>query len=461
MNSFDVRVYDIVTRSDRALVKPHRVRWKVGHKRFEKSFSTKRLADSFRNQLLAAERAGRPFDGHTGLPEEERRRRLEITWFAHACDYMEMKWTGLAAKSRCSTAEALTTVTLALTATRASCPDAYTMRRALRGWAFNFSERDRNVPPEIELALEWIQRNSLPLARLTDREIVRRALDACARKLDGSTAAATTTLRKRAVLYNALGHAVERDLLAHNPVDRLQWKAPIPPDCVDRRVVANTAQVERILAEVPKVGRYSQHYVAFFACMYYAGMRPSEVSLVTSSDCHLPSEGWGRIDIVETAPRAGSLWTDDGSPYERRGLKHRGRGDVRPVPIPPELVRHLTQHLAMYGTAPDGRIFRGARGGYVSDSVYERTWKLARKRALSPQEAASPLVKRPYDLRHAAVSLWLNGGVLPPEVARRAGHGVAVLHRVYANCIDGDEPVNNEKIAAALQASRTRHGNSK
>ena len=35
------------------------------------------------------------------------------------------------------------------------------------------------------------------------------------------------------------------------------------------------------------------------------------------------------------------------------------------------------------------------------------------------------------------MSLWLNSGVPATEVARRAGHGVAVLLSVYANCIDG------------------------
>jgi hypothetical protein len=35
------------------------------------------------------------------------------------------------------------------------------------------------------------------------------------------------------------------------------------------------------------------------------------------------------------------------------------------------------------------------------------------------------------------VSLWLNSGVPATEVARRAGHGVAVLPKIYAHCIDG------------------------
>ncbi|GLZ61707.1 MULTISPECIES: site-specific integrase [Micromonospora] len=47
-------------------------------------------------------------------------------------------------------------------------------------------------------------------------------------------------------------------------------------------------------------------------------------------------------------------------------------------------------------------------------------------------------------------SLWLNAGVPPTEVARRLGHGVAVLLRVYANCIDGGDDTMNDKIGDAL-----------
>ena len=37
---------------------------------------------------------------------------------------------------------------------------------------------------------------------------------------------------------------------------------------------------------------------------------------------------------------------------------------------------------------------------------------------------------------HAAVSLWLNAGVPALTVARRAGHSVEVLLRVYAACVE-------------------------
>ncbi|GAA0830190.1 hypothetical protein GCM10009525_29920 [Streptosporangium amethystogenes subsp. fukuiense] len=49
-----------------------------------------------------------------------------------------------------------------------------------------------------------------------------------------------------------------------------------------------------------------------------------------------------------------------------------------------------------------------------------------------------------------AVSLWLNTGVHAPEAAERAEHGVDVLLKVYAKCIDGQREVANQRILAAL-----------
>ena len=183
-------------------------------------------------------------------------------------------------------------------------------------------------------------------------------------------------------------------------------------------------------------------------------MRPSEASSLRRSDCWLPRSGWGRLVLSESAPRAGAAWTDDGQVREKRGLKRRGQGETRPVPIPPDLVQLLNAHIATHEIGPTSRLFVGARGGDLSDSVYDRAWKKARASALSDDQVASPLARRPYDLRHAAVSLWLNGGVPATEVARRVGHSVAVLLSVYANCIDGQEEVVNERIAAALAHGR-------
>jgi integrase len=106
--------------------------------------------------------------------------------------------------------------------------------------------------------------------------------------------------------------------------------------------------------------------------------------------------------------------------------------------------------IGTYGTGPGGRLFRTARGGPLNDTGYGEVWHRARPTALTPVQLASPLARRPYDLRHAAVSLWLNAGVPATEVARRAGHGVAGLLKVYANCIDGQTATANQRISGAL-----------
>jgi hypothetical protein len=128
-------------------------------------------------------------------------------------------------------------------------------------------------------------------------------------------------------------------------------------------------------------------------------------------------------------------------------LKHRAENDTRSVPIPPERVTILREHITEFGTAADGRLSRTVTGGMVCDTTH--TWAVARTLALVPEQVASPLAARPYDLRHAAVSLWLNGGVTATDVANRAGHSVDVLLRVYAKCIDCGEEAANRRIDEA------------
>ncbi|MFI6788886.1 hypothetical protein ACIBG4_16320 [Nonomuraea sp. NPDC050383] len=110
----------------------------------------------------------------------------------------------------------------------------------------------------------------------------------------------------------------------------------------------------------------------------------------------------------------------------------------------------LREHIAEYGNAEDGRIFSTGTGGTYSSSAYSYVWQEARRLALTPEQVASSLAARPYDLRHAAVSLWLNAGVPASEVAKRVGHSVDVLLRVYAKCLDGQREQVNSKIHDAL-----------
>ena len=109
------------------------------------------------------------------------------------------------------------------------------------------------------------------------------------------------------------------------------------------------------------------------------------------------------------------------------------------MPIHPELVAFLSQHLKNHPPGQEGRVCTGPRGGIFNDRAYLKIFHKARAAAFTPSESASLLARRPYDLRHAAVSTWLNAGVPAPQVAEWAGHSVDVLLRVYAKCISGQQ----------------------
>ncbi len=109
--------------------------------------------------------------------------------------------------------------------------------------------------------------------------------------------------------------------------------------------------------------------------------------------------------------------------------------------------------LRQFGAAPDGRLFPGTRGGMLSEPVCGRAWHAARHAALSPELAATPLARRLYDLRHAALSLWLNAAGEPAEVAARAGNSARVLYEVYLHCTDGQDDTVSQRIEDALDAA--------
>ncbi|MGW1322015.1 tyrosine-type recombinase/integrase [Streptomyces antibioticus] len=449
--SYTVKIWAIRKRDYR---KPYQLRWKVGARPHSESFLTLGLADSRRAQLITAAREGEPFDVDSGLPKSMVDKKRDISWYEHARNYIAMKWDDSPGNTRRTLAEAMATVTPAFVKDTKGMPDARVVRRALYSWAFNKNRWDEEAPADVAKVLDWFGRKSLPMSALSDRLAVKAALSALSKKLDGTTAAAGTISRKRAIFYNSLEFAVDAELLSDNPLDRIKWTAPeqvveeVDPECVP-----NPAQAAKLLAAVRDQSKRGRRLAAFFGCMYYAAARPAEVIGLRLGDCDLPRRGWGLLRLRETRPRSGTAWTDSGEAHEKKGLKHRPRKAVRRVPIPPELVALLRWHLTAYGTAADGRVFQTMRGGLIQDTGYGEVWAEARVRALTASEFESVLAKRPYDLRHAAVSTWLSSGVEPQLVAERAGHSVAVLFRVYAKFLkDGDEAAN-AKISARLEQS--------
>jgi integrase len=120
------------------------------------------------------------------------------------------------------------------------------------------------------------------------------------------------------------------------------------------------------------------------------------------------------------------------------------------VPCVPELAAILREHLKAFGAGPDGRVFHGVEGSVLSASTIRRAWAHAREEALTDEEYASPLAKRPYDLRHACLSTWLNSGVSAKQVAEWAGNSLKVLLSTYSKCLVGEAEVSLRRIIDAL-----------
>ena len=474
--TYDVRIWKAEIYKG-AKVTTYKVRWKTGPRPWKQPFRTKAQAASFEAELRSAARRGEAFDITTGRPVSWGREDNDMSWYDFCVSYVDMKWKGSSAHHRANIAWALITVMPAMLASDRSKPDGIAMRTALRQWGFN-TKRRGDCPDDAAPIINWVSRNTKPVTALADPAATRAVLNAAGTLLDGRTAAPSTVRRNRTILHNALEYAVELRLLNRNPVKAIKWKAPKTTHEVDRRSVVNHAQARRLLSAVSQQIPSGPRLVAFLAVIYYAALRPEEAVSLSKDNIALPplirndatgnweepADNWGELRFCSAATEIGAEWTDDSTRREHRHLKSRPMGEWRRVPIAPPLTRILRSHLDNFGTGPDGRVFSGIHRGELASITYRRAWDKARRAALTPAEYASPLARRAYDLRHACVSTWLNGGVPPAQVAEWAGHSVAVLLKVYAKCIDGQDQIAKRRIEDALretsdgQATGTDYG---
>ncbi|NED97949.1 tyrosine-type recombinase/integrase [Phytoactinopolyspora alkaliphila] len=454
LTSYNARVWKTTVRKG-TRVTTYYVRWGVDGRAFNRSFRKRAQADSFRSELVSAARKGEAFNVNSGLPESMQQADKEISWYEFACDYVDAKWPKSAATTRRTIAEAMTAVTCSMFTTDRGQPDGVQLRSAIKRYAFNTSRRASpdipDIPEQATQALRWASRHTRPAADLNDPQVLRKILDDLAIRLDGTPRAPSVVSRWRRILHNAVEYAIERKILTTNPIPALKWKPPRTVQAVDRRRVANPSQVRALLTAVDK---RAPHLVAFYASLYFAALRPEEAAALAKQSIDGPAEGWGKIHLENAKPHAGSEWTNSGDERDNRQLKQRAIGETRTVPCPPELTALLRRHIKRFGTTADGRLFVGERNtDHLPALSVTRTWAHARESVFGENAGTSHVAARPYDLRHAAVSTWLNAGVPATQVAEWAGHSVDVLLKIYAKCIDGDAARNQAKIDNALGRS--------
>ena len=180
----------------------------------------------------------------------------------------------------------------------------------------------------------------------------------------------------------------------------------------------------------------------FFGLMYYAALHPEEASdLRRVNLVSLPRRGWGEMILTHSVPRSGSHWTDSGKPREPRALKHRADGDTRRVPIHPELVAMLREHLDEFGTGPHGRLSRALAAG---SSPTGRISRCSTRAALKPSPPRRPARRCWMCLTPCVMRRCLPGstpGLLQPKL--RSGPGTA-------------SPCSSASMPSVSPVSRTR-----
>ncbi len=419
----------------------YRVKWRIDGRDRTRSFKTRAEADRYRRQLLDAIEAGEHFDDSSGEPAVWSSESL--TWFVWSQEWLALKWPQWAGTTRRSALETLVAITPRMVHSKAPQPPDEVVGW-LRSDGYIPGSDGWSSPPA------WLARWSLPLDEITPR-ILEQVLTEITTRQDGKPVSAAVARRRRNTLGAVLRAAVRRDLLDRNPLDRVEWRTPSRDLTIDVTTVPSMADVIALVDHVTALDSPGARYGALFACVGLAGLRPSEAIGLRVDDLELPVGGWGMARVRGATTEPGARYTADGDRSEEKGLKHRATGAVREVPLPPMLVERLRTHIARWN---DELLFRNVNGRPMTSTSYQPVWDRARSAAWADRSELTGTTL--YDLRHAAATMMLRAGVPPAEVARRLGHSIDVLLRVYAGVLVEERDRSNELIDAELDRQLDR-----
>ena len=172
--------------------------------------------------------------------------------------------------------------------------------------------------------------------------------------------------------------------------------------------------------------RQGPRFVAFYGRMFYGLMRPAEVAYLTKAGCYLPEKGWGLLTFGDSSPAPARNGLTPGTCTRNAGSK----GAPAKLSAGCRSRRSLSASCGSTSSTSGQPLMAACseRGGVTQPSTWWQVWRKVRNMALTPEQLATPLMERPYDLRHAGITWRLNSGVPAPDVAKWAGRSVRSAH---------------------------------
>ena len=256
--------------------------------------------------------------------------------------------------------------------------------------------------------------------------------------------ASTSVARTRAVIKAAFNDARKRRLIDWDPWDAVATIPLKDVDAVDPDMVMTTAQV-RELAAVCATG--NPQWESFILLMGFCGLRPSEAIGLRISDFSYVGT---RVDPVTSRASHSAVsgqFLDEGQ-SGRRSLKGRGRKARRTIPIPTQIVPPVADHLRTIRRrrSSGARIFNNSAGNAVNlNNFYRDVWYPARGQVFPAKEPLHSVT--PHDLRHTAITAWLNAGVPLKTAQSWSGHKtLSVLLDTYVGVMHQDEIIARQRF---------------
>jgi integrase len=277
--------------------------------------------------------------------------------------------------------------------------DRRAVNLAFAKWANEWWETQAHLRPSTKAGyLTCLRNHVVPAFRNKSvGGITQPAVKKWVALLQSKGLAPASVLRAYQIFRRIMEAAVDAELIGRTPCRNIN---NLPKVKATALRILEPGEIVR-LADV-----IDPRYRALVLDMAFAGLRIGEVAGLRRKCVDATK---GRLHVVETA-------------VEVRGHVYFGPpktdAGVRTVTLPPTIAAELRAHLDRFTAGgDDALVFAGPDGGVLRPAGWRRRfWKPAL------EAAGLPTSLRPHDLRHTAVSLWIEAGVNIREITRRAGH---------------------------------------